>query len=248
MNIYLEFAKICKICVFTTILSILMVLPVVADDGVPTEILNRTICIGNGPQQATGFFIDHRGKLYLVTARHFATGLPDTNATIKWRKSGSWFDLKTVRTIYPSSSDVDIAIFEITLSAKSGNLTMGQQVYFLGFPWGIGSKFGTKSVIMTEAPFIKRGTMSAVDGSDPNAVVMYIDGFNNPGFSGGPLVYWDFNDRKCRIFGVVKGYRKDRAKITVNGEDIETNILVNSGILIGYSISHVIETLNKLAN
>jgi len=31
-----------------------------------------------------------------------------------------------------------------------------------------------------------------IDGTDANAVVLYIDGFNNPGFSGGPIVYWDF--------------------------------------------------------
>ena len=30
--------------------------------------------------------------------------------------------------------------------------------------------------------------MSALVGTDPDAVVLFIDGFNNPGFSGGPIV------------------------------------------------------------
>ncbi len=33
--------------------------------------------------------------------------------------------------------------------------------------------------------------MSAIDATHPDAVVIYIDGFNNPGFSGGPIVFWD---------------------------------------------------------
>ena len=48
-------------------------------------------------------------------------------------------------------------------------------------------------------------------------MVEYIDGFNNEGFSGGPIVYWDFDKRSYRIAGVVKGYKADTAKILVNG-------------------------------
>ncbi len=57
---------------------------------------------------------------------------------------------------------------------------MGQQVWFLGYPYGLGSHFPNG-----EFPFIKRGTMSAIDSTNPHAVVLYVDGFNNPGFSGG---------------------------------------------------------------
>jgi hypothetical protein len=37
--------------------------------------------------------------------------------------------------------------------------------------------------------------MSAIDNSNPDAEVLYIDGFNNPGFSGGPIIFWDFATR-----------------------------------------------------
>lgn len=70
-------------------------------------------------------------------------------------------------------------------------------------------------------PFIKRGTVSAIDGSKPEAVVLYIDGFNNPGFSGAPIVYWEFTKRAYRILGVVQGYRNDTAKVLVNGQQID---------------------------
>jgi len=85
--------------------------------------------------------------------------------------------------------------------------------------------------------------MSAIDATNPNAVVIYIDGFNNPGFSGGPILYWDFNARAYRIIGVVKGYREDTAKVLVNGQHVDTQLLVNSGILVGYSIEHAIQAI-----
>jgi hypothetical protein len=62
--------------------------------------------------------------------------------------------------------------------------------------------------------------------------VLHIDGFNNPGFSGRPLVYWDFNEHTYRIWDAVQGYREDRAKVAINGQHVDTDILVNSGILV----------------
>jgi hypothetical protein len=85
--------------------------------------------------------------------------------------------------------------------------------------------------------------MSAIDTTNPKAVVLYVDGFNNPGFSGGPIAYWDFGSHAYQILGVVKGYREDTAKVIVNGVHTDTQLLVNSGILIGYGIVHVTEAI-----
>jgi hypothetical protein len=87
--------------------------------------------------------------------------------------------------------------------------------------------------------------MSAVDATNPDAIVLYIDGFNNEGFSGGPIVYWDFGKHSYRITGVVKGYKSDAAKVLVNGEPVDTQLLVNSGILVGYNIKHAIEAIER---
>ena len=70
-----------------------------------------------------------------------------------------------------------------------------------------------------------------------------MDGFNNHGFSGGPILYFDFGLHKYFIAGVVKGYRNDRAETVVNGKQIQTDMLVNSGILVGYSIEHAIQAI-----
>jgi hypothetical protein len=219
-----------------------------AQDAVPGEILNRTLSIKVGNETGTAFSIDYEGKLYLVTARHVTTGLPETKATIEIQRSGKWISYQTKRTLFPKSQNADIAVFETgeTLekpfgvrTSDLGGVTMGQQVWFLGYPYGgLGSHWSNG-----EAPFIKRGTMSAIDASNPDAVVVYIDGFNNPGFSGGPIVYWDFSKHVYGIVGVVMGYREDTAKVLVNGVPVDAPILVNSGILIGYSIDHAIQAI-----
>ena len=158
--------------------------------------------------------------------------------------------LPTTRTLFPASDDVDIAVFEtkekatqpflITSDDKTTGVTMGQRVWFLGYPHGIGSHWANK-----EAPFIKSGTMSAMDALNPKAVLLYIDGFNNPGFSGGPIVYWDFGKHSYAILGVVKGFQPENAQIIVNGKNVDTDVLVNSGILVAYSIHHAIDAIEE---
>jgi Trypsin-like peptidase domain len=148
-------------------------------DAVPAEILGRTIFIKGPTEAGTAFSVDYKGKVYLVTAKHVIAGVPAQNATIQIQQDGQWKDYHTVRTLFPSSDNVDIVVFEtnerveapysVTASRISGP-TMGQQIWFLGYPFGIASHFKGGKI----APFIKRGTMSAVDASNPDAVVIYI--------------------------------------------------------------------------
>jgi len=236
-----------------TLLLLLIVLSLCpglhGQDAVPAEMLNRTIYIKAGNITGTAFALDYQGKIYLVTARHVVAGLPHEKATIEIWQDNQWKTYATVRTLFPSSNEVDIAVFETNekaekpyqvTTANKGGPTMGQQVWFLGYPWGIYSRFeGGKTV----APFIKRGTMSAIDGTNQHAVVIYIDGFNNPGFSGGPILFWDLNSRSYQIVGVVQGYKEDSAKVLINGQHVDTQLLVNTGILVGYSIAHATEAI-----
>jgi len=237
------------------LLSLALPLRALAQDAVPTEILQRTRFV-RGPNEAgTAFFVDYKGKAYLVTARHVLAGVPQSNATIQIWDKERWVDYKTVHTLYPESDDVDIAVLEtpetvprtydVAMGTGTAEVTLGQQVWFLGFPWGLGSPVPSDSKLFAQwrIPFIKRGTLSAIDSTNPKAIVILIDGFNNPGFSGGPIVFWDFNARAYRILGVVKGYREDTAKVVINGVQADTAFLVNSGILIAYSIQHVLDTI-----
>lgn len=238
------FVGLLTMCAFAVALT-----PVVAQDAVPGEILQRTLFIKSGEGSGTAFKVDYKSKVYLVTARHVAAPLPLSGGTIQVREQQAWKDYKIVKKILPASDEVDIAVlqteetvskpYEISWSDKDG-VSFGQQVWFLGYPYGLGTHFSN-----AEIPFIKRGTMSAIDYSNSDAILYYIDGFNNPGFSGGPIIYWDFNKHAVRILGVVKGYKFENAKVLVNGVERDTVLLVNSGILVGYSIKHAFDAIEK---
>lgn len=234
------------VLVLIIIAASFMPLGALAQDAVPLEILQRTLYISFGNEAGTAFKVDYQGKVYLVTARHVVAGVPRSNATVRLWQQDHWQDYRTVRTIYPSSPDVDIAIFETNERVLTPyqvvafeSATFGQQVWFLGFPFG---GLATRSHSGGFA-FIKRGTLSAIDSTNLDAVVLYIDGFNNPGFSGGPIICWNFSTHAYQVIGVVKGYKPEAAKAVVNGQPVDTQILVNSGILVAYSIDHAMKAI-----
>jgi len=249
MNIAINRRKIIFVGLLTMSAPSVVLTPVLGQDAVPIEILRRTLFIKSGGEAGTAFKVDYKGKVYLVTARHVAAALPLEGGTIQLRQQQEWKDCRITKKILPLSDSVDIAVlqseetvskpYEITWS-DIGGVTFGQQVWFLGYPYGLGTQFTD-----AEIPFIKRGTMSAIDVSNPDAIVLYIDGFNNPGFSGGPIIYWDFKEHVIKILGVVKGYKFENAKVIVNGAEQNTALLVNSGILIGYSFKHAIDAIEK---
>jgi S1-C subfamily serine protease len=229
-----------------------------AQDAVLGEILSRTVFIKlkGSNEGGSAFALDYKGKLYLVTARHVIEGVAKSDAIIEVRRSDKWEDHLTVRTLYPSSADADIAVFETNETAAqpfeiapmgiptTAGVTFGQQVWFIGYPFGMSSVMAKGSAIAA-LPFMKRGSMSAIDASNPDAVVFYIDGFNDPGFSGGPVIYWEFTTHKYKVLSVVIGYKPDTAKMMINGQQVDTNLLVNSGILVSYSIRHAIDAIEK---
>lgn len=221
-----------------------------AQDAVPTEIMSRTLFFRWSNEGGSIFTFDYHGKLYLVTARHVVRGVPAKGAVIQIQQQGEWKNYQTVRTLYPASPDVDIAVFEtpektppqryvIQPMGSPGGVTFGQRVWFIGYPFGLGSimKGGIR------LPFMKEGSMSAIDSSNPNATVIYIDGFNNPGFSGGPIVFWDFTTHKYELLGVVMGYKMEETKAVINKQVVDTRVLENSGILVAYPIQYVTDTI-----
>lgn len=222
-----------------------------SQDAVPGEMLMRTMLINNGRKYGTAFKVDYQGRIYLVTARHMVEGMPTNKANFQVWKENRWQDLPTVRTLFPKSSDVDIAVLEtyekitqpyqITADDTGGGVTFGQQVWFLGYPF----QLMTRTQTGESFPFMKRGTLSAIDARDPSAILIFIDGFNNEGFSGGPVIYWDFNQHKYSLLAVVKGYLPENAMAKINGENVKTQYLVNSGILIGFSTSHIKEAIES---
>jgi S1-C subfamily serine protease len=227
---------------------------------VPTSnVLYRVLRLRNAGETGSAFTIEVDGKQYLITARHLLKGFGGEGEIELWL-DGHWSRMKA-RAIYPSKEIVDIAALDLgrpvtitfPLAASSGGLTLGQQAFFLGYPHGLGSSVSVSDLPpgFGEIPFLKSGIVSALDDRDPAASILYLDGQNNPGFSGGPIVFWHAASNSFRVAGVVRGYRNEALPV-LKKKDLEDpaakayNDLytrANSGIVIGYDIRHIVEAI-----
>jgi S1-C subfamily serine protease len=226
---------------------------------IPTSnVIFRVLRIRTAAGTGSAFTIEVDGKQYLVTARHNLRDFGDEGSIDLWTE-GRWKPTGA-RAIYPANAAVDIAALDLgrpitvtyPLEPTAAGLTLGQQVYFLGYPYGL-STFGSVAAPrgFGEIPFLKGGILSALDTRDPEAVVLYLDGQNNPGFSGGPIVFWHAETGMFRVAGVIGGYRnealpvlkrKDLSNPKANAyNDLYTR--ANSGIVVGYDIRHIIAAI-----
>ncbi len=156
--------------------------------------------------------------------------------------------------ILPSSGSVDIVAFPLSqpvtatlpLEPTTAEIVLGQQVYFLGYPFGLST-----ASPQGEVAFIKSGILSAMDTREPNAAVIYVDGHNNPGFSGGPVVFRRGNTNEFRVAGVIRGYKHEMVPVLKKEdlndpaakafEDLYTR--ANTGIVVAYDIKHIVEAI-----
>jgi hypothetical protein len=234
-----------KLC-FLLLLFVTFIFPMQGQ--IQNNALLRVFMLRVGNFTGSGFTLERGGKQYLITAKHLVNSLPQKGATIEVYGAASWEDLK-VNIITCKSPDVDIAALELEkpisvsfeLEPSTKGMVFGQDAYMLGYPFGLHPlAMGGKTI-----PFIKRVTVSSMDQSNKDSVVWYFDGFNNPGFSGGPVVYWDRNNpNKMKVAAIISGYRPDTAEAVVNGQQVSTNILVNSGIVIAYDIQHALDAID----
>lgn len=226
---------------------------------IPTaNVIYRVLRIRTEAGTGSAFTIEVDGKQYLITARH-NLGDFGSEGTLDLWIGGRW-TRAAARAMYPPDAAVDIAALDLgrpvtvtlPLEPTAAGLTLGQQVYFLGYPFGL-STFGAVSAPpgFGEIPFLKSGIISALDTRNPEANVLYLDGQNNPGFSGGPIVFWHAETGMFRVAGVVGGYRNEALPVLKKKNlsdpraeaynDLYTR--ANSGIVIGFDIRHIIDAI-----
>jgi hypothetical protein len=232
----------------------------VAYGQVTSNVLLRVLRFQSGDKSGTAFTVEVDGQQYLITARHNLVK-PDTKVDIKLFLNGAWRSFKA-RAIYPDNDSVDIVALDVgqkvtidfSFEPTSHDIIIGQQVYFVGYPWGLGSR-GRLPGSIAEIPFVKSGVLSAIDGRQTDAVIFYVDGDNNPGFSGAPIVYRHSKTGAYRVAAVVRGYRseafpvlkkKDLQNLGAKAyEDLYTR--GNSGIIVAYKIKHIVDAIQKYA-
>ncbi len=225
-----------------------------AQHELPNEIFQRTLLIRSGNEQATALKVDEGGRIYLVTTRRLGSHLPLNRAVVQVWQNHAWSDLQTVRTIFPASQDVDLAIFETSeqitkpyaVVKSSEVLTTGQQVWFIGSSPAItAAQVRTNSqtpVAPTLFPFVKIGTISAINPTRPDSFDIHFHGWWNLRIASGPIVYWSPAHRDYEILGVIKRNERDAVDAPFQSDPPEK--VVSSGIVEGYSIDVVVDAIN----
>jgi len=80
-------------------------------------------------------------------------------------------------------------------------------------------------------PLVKRATISALDQG-----AFLLDGHNNPGFSGGPVVFAPPNSSDFRVAAVVSGFQAVKQPIFQGTEETAFTYLYNTGIIVAHDI------------
>ena len=214
---------------------------------ITANILQRTFRISYGNKEGTCFTLDLDGRQYLVTARHVVQSI-DSPSTVRIFHDGAWKDLP-VQLVGHGAGDIDITVLAAqqqvsptyTVHATLDGLIIGQEVFFLGFPYGFGSEVGKMNDDFP-VPFVKKAIVSATDDSKGSRI-FFLDGHNNPGFSGGPVVYCRASDGDMMVVGVVSGYISFPEPVYNANHEPVLNYYYNTGIIKTYSIAHATELI-----
>ena len=215
---------------------------------VTANILQRTFHFSFGKSQGTCFTVDCNNRQYIVTAKHLVEGITDSS-TIRIKHEGVWKDC-LVNLVGHCKGKVDISVLAVDFQLSpayslptTGRMTLGQDVYFLGFPYGLASEIGELNRNFP-LPLVKKATLSAIDSKTSP---FFLDGHNNPGFSGGPVVFSPEGkpDNKLSVAAVISGYRLNMEPVYLEGERTPLEFVYNTGIIVAYGIKHATDLISR---
>ena len=226
---------------------------------VKAEAICRVFRIKCDECQCTGsaFTIEYNGEQFLVTAKHlFSRNKYKPTQKIALLLDNGYQE-KDVEVYYHDIEAVDIAVLRLKqredISPRyenpfsSESLAYSQDMYFLGFPYDYDQRVAPLPDRKIPMPFVKKGCLSGF-GVDADGIGwLYIDGINNPGFSGGPACANIQGKSVMGICGVVCSYRFDKS-VLFDDKDNATpyHIRSNTGIVNVCDIKHVFEIFDQI--
>lgn len=213
---------------------------------------NRVFMIKYGEAKGTSFVIDVDGKQYFVTAKHVISEAKE-NDSIGIYSNGVFKDY-TLHLI-GHHNIADISVFSIDFRSPNivkgdipcvGEPVYGQDMVFLGFPFAMTQDEVSKIVNNGyPLPFCKKATLSAIMQEGGGNLFM-MDGINNPGFSGGPVIYYNIKLKKNCIGAVISGYIAQQDNVKNKNGDIPGILSIsNSGLIRSWSIGYAVDLINQ---
>jgi hypothetical protein len=251
--------------------------------------LQRTFMIETTKGRATTFSIDVDNREYWITAKHVFTGVksgPPGVFTVKTVKANilssvgngdegqnQHWTMAQFTTIDPGK-DIDIIVpvpdhlllnypRDFNLQADILNMVVGGECEFLGFPYGGGwrSKWSSTGEWIWW-PYIKHCTISGEIQNNGYSVLV-LDGINNEGFSGGPVLFG--TGPAQRVFAVISGFHQEPLEVIpapLPGQDSPSSVPpapelpgeqpgnapkqiveANSGFILAYDITPAIKAI-----
>ena len=213
----------------------------------------------------TCFTINVDNRQYIITARHLFVHKDGHDC---WKFGGDSINIKfnkrwnsiPITIVGHCTQEIDISVLtaQVRIPLLGGyefptqpnDIWYGDEMYFLGFPHGREADIGYNIPF----PILKSAKVS---GGNPDYLLL--DGHNNSGFSGGPVIYKksrliDSKDQGLSMMvgpnpllfaGVVSGYFEEE----VEGDFVQTNIgvksKVNSGMMLVYRIEHALALIRQ---
>ena len=228
-----------------------------------SETMASTFNLHGDQASGTCFLVTKDGKQYFVTAAHLFKPSHKSGYLVPIQMLiQNQLQSFTAEVYFHTNRNVDIALVKLPekvsqklqlpeeiirynevfqkvfqgngLSLDSTLIAFGMEVYFYGFPLG---DLGTQVLGITY-PLVKKAIVSGVvkhKGLDK----MVLDGYNNLGFSGGPVVAYDTNRKKMCLVGVVSGYIPEPVIVQYKGDKLTVN--ENSGMIVCYSKRYIEE-------
>lgn len=216
------------------------------------RIINHVFLIKFNNSIGTCFEIEVDGKEYMVTAKHVIQGINDRDY-IDLFKGYGW--IKVPINLVGNHKYADVSVFALNFHPECINdsincgtsVNYSQGVYFLGFPYGMHQDDVARLVNeMYPMAFVKKAILSAVV-QENGYTIFILDGNNNPGFSGGPVIYYDMWKKENCILGIISSYRIDPQEIIDKNGNVVKDVVSkgNSGIINVYSIECALELISQ---
>ncbi len=210
---------------------------------ITANFIHRTFRIRYNNSVGTAFTIDVDNRQYLITARHVIAGISN-NDEIGVFSNRDWVPLSIQIVGQPDNIDISVLAPERRLTpagkpveSSSDGLAYGQDVYFVGFPYDF-----LGNVIFTESgypcPFAKKAIVSCFDKD-----VFLLDGHNNPGFSGSPVIFGKLGASATNIAAVISGYKFMPEPIYAGSTETPLTYKYNTGIIVTYRIEHAMSLI-----
>jgi len=124
------------------------------------------------------------------------------------------------------------------IDVGSAGMFVGQDVAFWGFPYGLYTEGKINNNF--PIPFVKRAIISGFGNGDR---FIWLDGINNPGFSGGPVAIYDEATKRRKIIAVVSGFLSAEEAVRYHGQPTDLQSENNTGLIKCWTIDNALDAI-----